>query len=65
MADAKGKYLRANETQPGPVLCKESLLGRRHGQALVEYVLVVAAIALTFLLAVAALFILLAELEGQ
>ena len=44
---------------------RESLLGRQHGQALVEYVRVVAAIALTFLSAVVALFILLAQLEGQ
>jgi hypothetical protein len=65
MADVKVKYQRAKETQPGPVPCKESLLGRHHGQALVEYILVVGAIALTFLLAVVALFVLLAQLEGQ
>lgn len=47
------------------ITVRKSLLGRQHGQALVEYVLVVGAIALTFLLAVVALFILLAQLEGQ
>lgn len=47
------------------IMVRESLLGRRHGQALAEYVLVVGAIAAMFLSAVVALFIVLAHLEGQ
>lgn len=47
------------------ITVRESLLGRQHGQTLVEYTLVVGVIAVMFLLAVVALFILLAQLEGQ
>ena len=56
---------RAIRIRQSYIRVRESLLGRHHGQALVEYFLVVGAIALTFLLAVVALFILLAQLEGQ
>ena len=47
------------------ITVRESLLRRQRGQTLVEYILVVGTIAIIFFLSVVALFILLANLEGQ
>lgn len=51
----------ANETQSGPVPYKGLPLGGQRGQALLEYALVVVAVALTFMSVVVAV---LTQLEG-
>ncbi len=61
MLKLTARFQCANGTQSGPVPYKGLPLRGQRGQALVEYALVVAAVALTFMVAVIAI---LTQLEG-